>query len=411
MDMKVRMLFRFIVLAAIFLSRERFAAAQEIEADQSAAKATFIHPGGWHTVADIKRVRTQLAANAQPWAHARDILLGSGPKQDYKPEAVATVTRGTGGVEQGGNAALQHEASDAYTLMIKWIATDDPAYADAAIRIIDAWSEKLMAIRGSDARLAAGIYGNKFAQAAELAAYYNPHWPNKARAQKMFLTVFYPVIEHGASENWGTSCMAGSISIGIFCDRRDLFDKAIEAYQHGYKETFPRDGRAAVTQYIDESGEVAESGRDQPHTQGGIAHLLETAVVAWNQGINLFPYGNDRLLAGFEYTAKYNLGNDVPYHAFIRANGQNPYPNGISAKGRAQFSPVYEMAYAYFTAAGMDCPWTKQVRDPHRARIQLEKADYSPEVTNNDHPGLGQLMFTTVPGQTISPQPPVTVKE
>jgi hypothetical protein len=166
MDMKVRMLFRFIVLAANFLSRERFAAAQEIEADQSAAKATFIHPGGWHTVADIKRVRTQLAANAQPWAHARDILLGSGPKQDYKPEAVATVTRGTGGVEQGGNAALQHEASDAYTLMIKWIATDDPAYADAAIRIIDAWSEKLMAIRGSDARLAAGIYGNKFAQAA-----------------------------------------------------------------------------------------------------------------------------------------------------------------------------------------------------------------------------------------------------
>jgi hypothetical protein len=356
-----------------------------------AQPADFVHPGGWTTVADIHRVRCMIADGREPWASAKTALLKNGPKADYRPRAVATVIRGTGGVDQGGNSNLQSDASNAYTLMIKWIATDDPQYGDAAIRVIDAWSQMLTSIGGKDARLAAGIYGNKFAEAAELAAYYKPNWPNKARAQKMFLNVFYPVIEQGASENWGTSCMAGTISMGVFCDRHDLFEKAVDAYLHGYRATFPTDGRPAVTQYIDNTGEVAESGRDQPHTQGGLAHLLETAVVAWNQEINLFHVGDNRLLAGFEYTAKYNLGYNVPYHPYIRADGSNPYPHGISSKGRGRYSPVYEMAYNYFKLAGLDCPYTQQVRD---------SAGYAPELTNNDHPGLGTLMFTGVSGQS-----------
>ncbi len=61
---------------------------------------------------------------------------------------------------------------------------------------------------------------------------------------------------------------------------------------------------------------MAESGRDQPHAQGGIAHLLETAVSAYNQKVNIFHEYNNRLALGFEYTTKYNLGHDVPCHPF-----------------------------------------------------------------------------------------------
>ncbi len=39
---------------------------------------------------------------------------------------------------------------------------------------------------------------------------------------------------------------------------------------------------AAVTLYIDQSGQIEESGRDQNHAYLGIAHLLTTAVTAWN---------------------------------------------------------------------------------------------------------------------------------
>jgi hypothetical protein len=356
--------------------------------------SSFVHPGGWHTAADIKRVRDQLAANAEPWVSARVKLMSGGPNFDYQPRAVATVTRGGGGVDQGGNSALKGEASDAYTLMIKWVATNDPRYGDAAIRIIDAWSNVLTEIKGSDARLAAGIYGNKFAQAAELAAYYKPDWPNKARAQKMFLSVFYPVIKNGASANWGTACMTGIMSMAVFCDNRNMYEQAVDAFKNGFPNA---DGMAGVTQYIDDSGECAETGRDQPHPQGGMAHLMETAVTAWNQGENLLPCGNNRLLAGLEYIAKYNLGNDVPYHPFVTANGKIIYPNGVSSKGRGHFSPIYEMAYTYF--AGTDAPYCKQVR---------ESNGYAPETTNDDHPGLGTLMFTQVPGAPKVTPPPTS---
>jgi hypothetical protein len=362
-----------------------FFAPTALHAEKTNSPAAFVHPGGWVTAADIQRVRTKLAAHAEPWTSAKEKLLASGPGFDFQPHPVPTVTRAGGGVDQGGNTALKTEASYAYTLMIKWVATGDSRYGDAAIRVIDGWSAVLKEIRGSDARLAAGIYGNKFAQAAELAAYYNPQWPNKARAQKMFMEVFYPVIERGASANWGTSCMAGIISMGVFCERRDLFDQSVSAYQFGFPG---RDGMCGVTQYLDDSGECAESGRDQPHTQGGIAHLLETAATAWNQGTNLFACGTNRLILGLEYTAKYNLGNDVPYHPFVTANGKVIYPNGISEKNRGHYSPIYEMANCYFELAGLPAPYTKQVRD---------SAGYAPEVTNDDHPGLGTLMFVPEP--------------
>jgi hypothetical protein len=359
------------------------------------------HPGGWHTADDIQRVRAELAAHAQPWSAARDALLASGPKADYRPSPVADVSRGGGGVDQGGNAQLRGDASAAYTLMIKWVATDDPRYGDAALRVIDGWSAVLHHIGGSDARLAAGIYGNKFAQAAELAAYYRPDWPGKRRAQGMFRTVFYPVIEHGASSNWGTSCMAGISSIGVFCDDRALFDQAVDAYQHGWP-IHAHDGACAVDQYIDATGECAESGRDQPHTQGGSGHLLETAVVAWNQGVNLFHVADDRLSLGLDYTAKYNLGLDVPWHPFVDPAHLNDHWPGISAKGRGRYSPVYEMAYNAFRRAGVSAPYVERVR---------ESAGYAPVPTNNDHPGLGTLMFTLPPddpaadGKHQPPQP------
>jgi hypothetical protein len=387
----------FLSLILIIVALPTAVSAQTVEtpaAKPSIAARKIVHPGGWHSAADIQRVRDQLAAQAEPWTGAKEKLMAGGPNFDYKPGAVATVARGGGGSDQGGNSALQRDASNAYTLMIEWVATNDPRYGDAAIRIIDAWSEVLTEIKGSDARLAAAIYGNKFAQAAELAAYYKPDWPNKERAQKMFLHVFYPVIKDGAGANWGTACMAGIISMGVFCDQPAMVDDAIDAYEHGFptQHTMP-----AVTQYLDESGECAESGRDQPHPQGGMAHLVETAAVAWNQGINLFPYGNNRLMAGLEYIAKYNLGNDVPYHPFVDYNGKPIYSGGISAKGRGRFSPIYEMAYNYFTLAGMDAPYCKQV---------LAQPGYSPEGTNNDHPGLGTLMYRPAPGAPQAPIPP-----
>lgn len=365
---------------------------------KAAATAAFAHPGGWVTAEDITTVRSKLTVNEQPWAKASSTLLASGPNASYVPNPVPIVTRDAGGIDPDGtNQKLRSEASYAYTLMIKWVATDDIGYANAAIRIIDGWSSTLTTITGSDAILAAAIYGNKFAQAAELAAYAVPDWPNKARAQEMFRNVFYPLVKNGVKANWGTSAMACIISMGIFLNDRAMFDQAVTAFKAGFPNLRYY---AGVTEYIDETGENAESGRDQGHSQGGVSHLLETAVVAYNQGINLFTYGNNRLLLGMEYLAKYNLGYEVPYHPFLIIDGPL-YPNGISSNVRGVFSPIYEMAYNYFTASGVtDAVYTRQV---------IQSPGYAPEKTNFDQPGLGTLIFTVVPLRASQPAPQTTV--
>jgi hypothetical protein len=87
------------------------------------------------------------------------------------------------------------------------------------LAIIDAWSEKLKEVGDDSARnrsycdVHVGVYSGKFAQAAELAAYYNPHWIHKKRAQDMFVNLIYPVIKMGAAAAWGTACMTGYLKL------------------------------------------------------------------------------------------------------------------------------------------------------------------------------------------------------
>lgn len=79
-------------------------------------------------------------------------------------------------------------------MQVKWIATSNTSYADAAAAVIDSWSAELVSFAGHDQILAAGIYGSHMAQAAELLAYAMPSWPQKARAKRMFREV--PSAEH-----------------------------------------------------------------------------------------------------------------------------------------------------------------------------------------------------------------------
>jgi hypothetical protein len=345
------------------------------------APAKLVHPGIFSTEADLERIRANVAAGKEPWKSAWEALEKTGPDENFQPHVTENLT----------NAYMtQDQGHAAYILTIKWVASGDPKYAQAAIRIINAWSSTVKSAMGGGT-MRNGIGGNQMANAAEILAHgFNgaAGWPaeNVARAQKWFKEVLYPCVSTGKmrSANWGTSCLAGCMAMAIFCDDRTMFNDSAYAYENGFTNT--TDGGAGIAQYIDESGENAESGRDQPHSQGGIAHLMEVAVMAYNQGVpQLLAYKDHRIITGFEYTAQYNLGNDVPYHPFTNYDGKIIYPNGISEKGRGRFSPIYEMANYYFTKAGYSAPFVRQV---------CESPGYRPEPTNSDHTGLGTLLYT-----------------
>jgi hypothetical protein len=353
------------------------------------------HPGGWLVDDDLTLIRTKVAAKEEPWYSAWLVLKA----ESINDQATVspTITNST---------YIQKQGHAAYSLALKWVASGDKSYATAAINIIDAWASTVTSFETDNTPLRQGIGSNKMANAAEILAWgFNGEadWSASKiiEAQNWFKNVIYPITSTGTSRsmNWGTSCLAGNMSMAIFCDDTTMFNDAVDAYKFGFTNT--DDGCAGVTQYIiNADGQCFESERDQGHTQGGIAHLVEPALIAWNQGVDLVSYEDDRLVAGMEYTAKYNLGNEVSWTNDVPNPCNQTHNwmsnNFISVEGRGDFSPIYVMASTLFTRAGKSHPYTTEV---------ITHEDYDqPESDNDDHPGLGALCFSVDenPGEPIS---------
>jgi Alginate lyase len=353
---------------------------EDAAASDGGATSGLIHPGGFLTQSEMKHIRTNVAAGQDPWASAWTALKNSDAGPTYQPTVTATVTDAY---------ALQNQGHAAYVLAVKWVASGDVAYATASKRILDAWVNTVTSLMGTTLRT--GVGASQFANAAEIMAYgFNgtAGWPPAqiTKAKSWFGDVVWPVIGQAdaqRSSNWGTSAMAGCMATAIFTDDRARFDYTVDAYKNGFTDA--PDGCSGATQYICEaSGQPAEAGRDQGHAQGGVGHLVEVALMAWNQGMNLVTFTDNRLVAGMEYLAKYNLGGDVPYDPNF-PDPCNVYLNWatISATGRGSFSPIYEMANKLFDVAAIPHPFTTQV---------VNSPGYQPEPTNSDHPGSGTLI-------------------
>jgi hypothetical protein len=355
--------------------------------------AAFVHPGILHTREDFLRMKQQVRDGVEPWASAWKAFLKCPLiRRDYQPSPLAVTGRDK--KVNLGQEKVANDMSAAYYNAIAWEVSGDPAYAQKAAEIIDAWSSTCKQITGSDAILASGIYGYKVANAAEILRATYPAWPPEsiARCQAWLKEVWYPVIKDLADANWGTCCIPTILSIGVFCDDHAIFTAGINAYRYGGEGKF----LCGVTQYISPTGQDGESGRDQVHAQGGVGHLAEAAEIAWNQGIDLYGYADDRLLAGFEYMAKYNLGFNVPFDPAVHRGTMGPWAV-ISAGGRGRFSPVYEMVWNHYgNRRHLAAPFTQAVA-----------MGYRPETWSVDHPGIGTLTFTLLPTER-TPLPAVT---
>ena len=170
----------------------------------------------------------------------------------------------------------------------------------------------------------AGLGTFEMVNAAELLRYSNAGWaePDIRRCERMFTNAIYPEIKDFAlfaNGNWDAAAEQTMLAIAVFCSDRAMFERALRYYCNG-----GGDGR--LTHYvINEAGQAQESGRDQQHTQLGLALLGDCCQIAWNQGLDLYGYADNRLLKGFEYTAKYLLGEEVPFTPMLDETGQK-YP-------------------------------------------------------------------------------------
>ena len=145
-----------------------------------------------------------------------------------------------------------------------------------------------------------------------------------------------------------------------------------------------------------DSGQCQESGRDQSHVQMGIGFLGAACEIAWKQGVDLYGAYDNRLALGFEYTAKYNLGHDVPFEPYSSIDGRYKHTS-ISRRGRGRFRPIYERAYHhYHDRMGLDMPYTLEVIQKMR-----------PEGWHIQHTSWGTLLHAGLPVSKQTTKEPV----
>lgn len=351
---------------------------------QSAQKKLFQHPGMLHSKADLLRIREGVKRHVEP------VYSGFEKFRD-DPHSQLSYRRQGASEEVGRNptvraGALEGDSNAAYQLALMGHITDDPRYFKLCAAILDDWAGTLKRITGADAILCAGLAPFKLANAAELLRASDYGWPaaSVSAFAKLLRGVVLPVIDHFApfaNGNWDAAAMKTMLAIAIFTDDVVLFDRALTYYLHGCG-----DGR--MEHYIYPSGQCQESGRDQQHTQLGLAHLGDCCEMAWQQGLDLYGALDNRLLRGFEYTARYEVGDDVPFEPDIDQTGK--YRHAVIS-ARSPLRAVYEQIYNHYAIRrGIAAPWTAKAA----AQVRPEGPGFGA-----DNTGFGTLLYSRGAGE------------
>lgn len=353
----------------------------------------FVHPGILHTRADIERMKEIIANQEQPAYKCYEELANHEfSKSDYQIQGpFETISREQSGrpYEKDFNAACQNA--------IMFAVTGDEAHAIKSAGILKSYANTLKSIdENSDGTLLAGIMGVKFVYAAEIIRYLYPQGMNDedfAKVCSMFKNVFKPVLDKFletdpySNGNWGASVGMTYIAIAVLIDDKEMYQKALDFYTMG-------NDNGNILNYIDgETGQCQESGRDQQHVQLGLECLAKTCEIAYKQGTDLYGVYDNKLLKGYEYTAKYNLGEDVPFKTWTDVTGKycnwtevsketKDKNNGVDTE-RGKFRPVFEMVYNHYNKRkGLDMPYTAKVIE-----------QISPEGYYYEHFGFGTFLF------------------
>lgn len=309
-------------------------------------------------------------AEKEPWMSGWNKLTANHHAQlSYRPRPAAIIVRGRS-AEPENYPQLYNDIAAAYACALRWRISGDRAYAVKAVEILNAWSSTLTEIHGSSDRfLAAGIYGYEFANAAEIMRTFDGWKPDDFRRfQQMMLRVFYPMnkdflTRHNGTAldhywaNWDLCNMASEMAIGVLCDKRPIYDDAVEYFKTGGGNGSIK--HAVVFVHPGGLGQWQEAGRDQGHSTMGIGLMGAICEMAWKQGDDLYGYDGNRFLAGCEYVAKYNLGEDVPFQAVVVS--KKPY-TAVSDTARGNIRPVWALVYNHYVKRkGLPAPYTTKM--------------------------------------------------
>jgi hypothetical protein len=275
------------------------------------------------------------------------------------------------------------------------------------------------------------LYGYQFAVAGELMRDY-PGWDaaDFADFQQWMLDVFWPrnldflTRHHDTYDdhywaNWDLCNLASTIAIAILCDRRDLYNFAVNYLQDIHPEVgleigntnpsgagngnlFKAINYIHVTEDGEELGQNQESGRDQGHTTLNIGLIGVICQLTWNQGDDFYGFDDNRFLKCCEYVAKYNVaGLDVPFSTYTRwygprtSHASSETMTGVSPASRGTSRPIWSLPYYHYAKVkGVDPAKMKYTR----LSVDATLPEWGPNMEGAsgayDQLGHGTLMYT-----------------
>ncbi|MES2276152.1 MAG: alginate lyase family protein [Bacteroidota bacterium] len=352
------------------------------------AQKVFVHPGILHTQLQFDELSKVVQQKKEP-AYSSYLLLKGNERAsaDYKMNGpYATISRD--GEFAWTKTKMEMDFSAAYLNAVMWMVTKDRAHAEKSIEILESYADVLKTIPSTnDAPLLAGLEGFKIVYAAEVLRHSNSGiTPVQVEKITHLITgVFLPVIETFykapayTNGNWGAINTKTYMAAAIYLDNRQMYNKAIDFYNNA-------NDNGTIKNYISgETGQIQESGRDQGHSQLGIGAMATVCEEAWQQDDDLYSALDNRLLKGFEYVARYNLGDDtVPFTTWKDVTGKYSDWKIISTQSRGKFIPIWEMVYHHYVGRkGLAMPFAKKVIDKIR-----------PEDFDRDQPAFGTFLFS-----------------
>ncbi len=316
----------------------------------TALGAGFVHPGMDQGAEDLQSLKLKVQRGEQPFKDAFETLK-AGTSLGFSVNPVTHISQGGYGANDQGGKHLSAGSRLAYDCALLWYLTDDKAYAQQAIHIIEAWSSALWDFDDNNAKLVAAGSISQLCKAAEILRYTDAGWQTQdiEDFKRLIMTVYYPLLRFyfpEANGNWDGYIIRAMMTMGIFMDSQAMFDNAVNHFLYA-----PVNG--SLFKYIHPSGQCQESTRDHGHVQMGLGAFANVAQIAWTQGVDLFSIGNNRLATGIEYEARFLLGHPV-------------FCYGLMSQVKKKLSDS-KLNYVYvrqqYAHMGIDLPYTRQVLD------------------------------------------------
>ena len=242
--------------------------------------------------------------------------------------------------------------------------------AEQALNIINAYAHTLRGFDGHDAPLCSIQAYWLLRAMIILKDNQTPEWTAMIERAMLPMMAKFEANSPYANGNWGHIVNRLRMACGIFMEDSVLYRHAIDTYLYA-------NDNGSLPNYIGETGQCQETGRDQAHAQLGLGAMCDICEMAWGQGDDLYGALDNRLMKGLEYTARYNLGYDVPFETWQDCTGLYCHWTEPGAMQRGRIRCIYDSAYEHYTKVKhLKMPYVKKLLELQR------KAERRGEITD-----------------------------